>query len=736
MTDVESPVEFLTPTWIPGASPEGPDPSSSDDVDPAPPSWFQTLGALGLGLLAVIGFGLATATDGSPKLASLALDRTEFRTVETTRSPLQGPLLDRSLSEMGGPTSFNVLLTTPEGTLLVDPVTQTAEVRQSSSYLVQVATPGFVLGSNASGLAQLHPFDQSVPEMPVSSEDSPEFSAELFGSALVDFDAADAKVQYLEASDPNELWQVLTFEDESILFRHDALTGMVLAQFRAPKLDWDFRGGNPIGNDGDGRLFELNVSEGGAPALVSDGRIIASHPDRVLVLDCVSGCRYRWLDRETWRVLDLPTPTQISVDWQLAADGRWLVSDEGTGTSLVDLGSGRTVSVSHDSPLPSFVSPDGQWLVVDEANTFVAVNLSTLRSFRVEMDRGTTLLALIPRVSGPQARADDDEETQAAAQHLGQLKNQIATDVAADMSDSGLILVLADASGNAALLNAQERSVSPISGVTQPLYVDSERVLGHNQDGHLASVEVSSNSGRVQVLASSSLPSILEGPEADQLWVATRQPNEPASYLQLHGFDLDPIGPRIEYAEFSWFGSGVEPYGGDQDSIVQKQGLGYAYLRSGLFVAASGDVALLWECPSDQEANGDPPKQSCTMVLRSLSTWAELDRHLPSNFVGVGGLFAEGEWLLAFVGSGDDAPSVWALLNTVTGSRINVESLASISVDRSGRWLTAIDGGELVLMDLHQLDTDSDEFLEAVVHRSRLPKGSWSVRLGPGFVSN
>ncbi|MCP3989273.1 MAG: zinc ribbon domain-containing protein [Actinomycetia bacterium] len=136
---------------------------------------------------------------------------------------------------------------------------------------------------------------------------------------------------------------------------------------------------------------------GGGFNRVADGYVIVADERRALVETCDGElrCASHWLDRQTWRLIDLVAPEGQDSFTSFVNGTDWLLAIEfnsnGPIAHIFNVVTGQKVDLSYSEnelfgyyELSPAISPDGRWLATASAGEVQFVELETGREIRVE----------------------------------------------------------------------------------------------------------------------------------------------------------------------------------------------------------------------------------------------------------------------------------------------------------------------------------------------------------------
>lgn len=317
---------------------------------------------------------------------------------------------------------------------------------------------------------------------------------------------------------------------------------------------WSAGPGVPIGTSPNGGIFELwadvehvSIAERNAnveayasdypPSLFSNARfpagslryvapgsLLVSDETRALVRDCdrtQSGCSVRWLDRSRWQVTPVPTPESVSTSWRIDGGGRWLVEDNVGLVRLLDLESGRTLSLGlgpEDKPVRTFLSADGWWLAYQDDADLVLLDLETAAQFRTALPAGTALGGLVRTPAG--LRDENASEPDSDGDRLGLASIDLGGEPIPE-SLSKLGLVATGHAGATTMLDLGSGRVSGTGGLSEIRLVHGTQAIGLTPANGLGVLNLESGDLVVRSFRLFKNIAVWEGYLDGTMWVAS-----------------------------------------------------------------------------------------------------------------------------------------------------------------------------------------------------------------------
>jgi hypothetical protein len=272
--------------------------------------------------------------------------------------------------------------------------------------------------------------------------------------------------------------------------------------------------------------------------------------------------------------------------------------------------------------------------------------------------------------------------------------------------------------GTGALVDLATGDSRGLDGVAEAKLVTESTVVGLGPSNDLVSVSLEDGSRSSRLLGAVENLSILPGPDTNQVWLGSSGPGimNLTSGLALVASPSLALREQHDFRILTWHLGGEAPLGTSLGSIWRygNNNQQVERIRSGILVAAAGDIALVWECPNDSVVNQEDPlddshprdEDGCAFTWRSTRTWTELDLALPPNPSGVAGIYGGNRWLLVYA-----SPTESQLVELETGRAISFGANWTdfLDVSPDGRWaIHRTRADHLVLSDLDSADYDSD----------------------------
>jgi len=210
-----------------------------------------------------------------------------------------------------------------------------------------------------------------------------------------------------KAVETGQMWIAVTTgfdigEPTETLYLIDIETAAILDQREADSEAWELAGAQRDGlfNAPTGGVYQ---AVGDTYQRVTDGRVLVSNDERVLVETCDDGlrCTLQWLDSQTWGPLDLVVPADHDALYLPMPGNDWIFSPTferhsgPTSGQMLNIATGETLQVDLPEqtiagpfpPTPA-VSPDGRWLATrgEDTKQLVFRDLDTGDAVYIELE--------------------------------------------------------------------------------------------------------------------------------------------------------------------------------------------------------------------------------------------------------------------------------------------------------------------------------------------------------------
>ncbi len=532
------------------------------------------------------------------------------------------------------------------------------------------------------------------------------------------------------AESPHEFWMSVNRSDGPVLQLRRMPGGEIVQEFPTPTLDWRFVGGIPIG-EVDGSIYQLAPGSATGVRRVADAELVDADPGRALIRTCDASadrCEYQWLDRANWSPVGFPVPKpDRSGDdhrvWRIAGGGQWLVDDGSLGgvyssahsIRLINLSTGRRQSLLIDSENRGSgraeISSNGDWLATSTGEELIIVNLITGEQFRSDLLSNKQVFGMIrtsPGLASDPTGTGSDVMTLPGFERDGEQALEAA----------GQSILATGWLGTGAVLDLATGESRRLDGLAEVKVVTDSVAIGLGPSNDLVSLSLVDGSRSSRSLGAVENLAILPGPDPHQVWLGSSGPgimNLTSGLALLDTPNLE-LRERHDFRILTWHLGGVDPLGTSLGAIW-RYAAGDGQLekvRNGILVTASNEIALVWECADDRDANGEPPldishprdEDGCAFVWRSTDTWDELDLVLPPNPSGVAGIYGRSRWLLTYA-----SPTESQLVELETGRSISFGANWTdfLDVSPDGRWaIYRTSPDHLILSDLDSATHDSN----------------------------
>ncbi len=740
-------IEFLTPTsHKPAPEVQEIESHSSGAVDSG--SVWRRFGPVVFAMVAALGFTVrlgagndrgvplsdqedSSQADSPTSTSTLPSVVSEEPLVPASFVPLLSPLTNE-LGESKPVTGYwAVLGIDPQKAVVVD--LESMESHGLANELLQTAlvTDDFLITEGEGGASYL----VTLAGLPSITE--PE--ALVFGPARR---LGSGSTQAFTSGSNDTFWFVPEASKGTVLQLRNYSGGEIVQEFETSEIEWRFQAGVPIGNGPLGGVYELDPGSPNSVRRVADAQLVAADRGRALVRNCEEVCRYHWLNRSNWSPLDLPAPepeseaqlAASSGQWQIEGSGRWLVRDNGR-LAMIELVTGRRLEldVGQDPAREVLISRDGRWLTyLDRSSTseLVMQRLATGDRFRTPVPDSYRLFGLVRE---PQVLGQGDPFR---ADLLATRDERLDLPGFRDRSDrppqaEGLSVVVAEWTGRAASLNLSSNETYQLGGINQIALANEAGVVGLSPANDLTVISPDGQRRWTRQLDYFDDLAILPGPTNDRVWLGSSSPGGPGFTTELSLVDLTSMEVLESFGDrlLHWKSGGEAPLASSLDGIYRYGGDSLDLVYAGSAVVVGEGLALVWECEEDRIENGDPQGAGCGFVWRDPQTWIALDRLVPQQGVGIGGLYGSDRWLLTFT-----SPEASVLLETLGGRSVsfgpNWQTLFDVSDD--GRWAIHKEGQTtLILTDLESrpsTTTDPIDYQDLATFRMDLNRKVSSVK--------
>lgn len=347
---------------------------------------------------------------------------------------------------------------------------------------------------------------------------------------------------------------------------------------------WNQGTGIPIGTSPNGGIFELwadvenvSISErnanteayvhdypaslfsnarfpAGSLRYVAPGSLLVADETRALVRDCdrtQAGCSLKWLDRSTWELTSVPVPAAVVTSWRIDGGGRWLVEDNVGSVNLIDLQSGRRLTLavgfvegSVTGPVRTFVSSNGLWLAYQDEADLVLVDLATSAQYRSKLPASTVLQGLVRTPPGFQP--SEAAEPAPEAEHLT-LSSSLFEPAGVPESLLGTGIVATGYLGATTVIDLGSGQSRSAGGLSELRIVQGNRAFGLTPNGDLGVLNLETGDLITRSLGTFKDLALWEGYLDGTMWVASTDQNR--SLFDVTLVEQDSLEDRIFLTE-------------------------------------------------------------------------------------------------------------------------------------------------------------------------------------------